>query len=146
MTSFEKNCCVSANQSEAIAAFTQFFLETVENLLHHQETVTVGLSGGSFIKIFATELPKSQARVDVLKQKVNFIFCDERFVQFNSSDSTYGEFTREGFFSRLGIPSSNVYAINAELDTVEACALEYEARITPLLNKENGFDILILGN
>ena len=69
-----------------------------------------------------------------------------QFVQFNSSDSTYGEFTREGFFSRLGIPSSNVYAINAELDTVEACALEYEARITPLLNKENGFDILILGN
>lgn len=147
MTSLENSnvCSVSANPSEAIAAFTKNFIETIEKTLQTQDKVTVGLSGGSFIKVFAAELPKNQARFDAVKEKVNFIFCDERFVKFDSSDSTYGEFVKQNFFSGIGVPSANVYTINADLESVEACALDYEAKISPLLNKENGFDILILG-
>ena len=140
-----KNYVVSGSQQEAIENFTVNFIETIENLLQIQSTVSIGLSGGSFIKLFSDELPKHKVRFFAINEKLTFFFCDERFVNFDSPDSTYAEFVKNNFFSSLKISNENVYAIKVDAVNVEECAVEYEQRVSKLLNKENGFDILLLG-
>ncbi len=140
-----KNCVVSVNQQEAIANFTVHFIETIENLLKTQTFVTIGLSGGSFIKLFSLEISNHKARLEAFSDKLRFIFCDERFVSFDSPDSTYAEFVKNSFFSNLNISDDNVYKIKSDASNVEECAVDYENRISNLLNKDNGFDILLLG-
>ena len=140
-----KNYIVSSDQQEAIASFSIYFIETIEKLLQSQATVTIGLSGGSFIKLFSAEISKHKARFEGLSDKLKFFFCDERFVSFDSPDSTYAEFVKNSFFTNLNISNENVYAIKSDAANVEECAIDYEQRISKLLNKDNGFDILLLG-
>lgn len=141
----QKNYIISNDQQEAIANHVTFLMSTVASLLETQSFVTIGLSGGSFIKLFAAELLKRKSEFKVFNSKVKFIFCDERFVTADSPDSTYGEFVKANFFSGLDIKSENVLTIKTDIADVEGCALDYEKRVSELLNKENGFDILLLG-
>ena len=46
----------------------------------------------------------------------------------------------------MSIPVENIYAIKADAENVDKCAEDYEERIKPLLNSNNGFDVLILGH
>ena len=136
---------ISADQTEAVAKLTAYLLVTIENLLKTQPFVTIGLSGGSLIKLLTTELLHSKERLTPLSDKLKFILCDERFVPFSSPDSTYAEYLKANLFSGLNVPNENVYPINEKAANVEECASEYAKRIQPLLNKNAGFDILLLG-
>ena len=141
----QQNYVISSDQQEAIANHVTFLLSTVTSLLETQSFVTIGLSGGSFIKLFAAELVKRKSEFDAVKNKVKFLFCDERFVASDSPDSTYGEFVKANFFSSLDIQNENVLTIKTDAANVEECALDYEKKVKEVLNKENGFDILLLG-
>ena len=136
---------ISANQAETVAKLAAYLLATIENLLKTQPLVTIGLSGGSLIKLLSTELLKSKEKLIPISDKLKFILCDERFVPFSSPDSTYAEYLRANLFLGLNVPNENVYPIDENAANVEECAVEYAKRIEPLLNKNGGFDILLLG-
>ena len=96
-------------------------------------------------KYLTEELLKRKDQLLTIKNQLKFILCDERFVPFNSADSTYGEYIKHGLFSGLEIPEENLFPIKVDSASVEECAQEYESRLRPLLNSNNGFDFLLLG-
>lgn len=97
------------------------------------------------IKYLSEEFLKHKARIEPFKNKLKFLLCDERFVPFDSKDSTFGEYLSRNLFSGLEIPDENLYPIKADSATVEECAIDYDTRLKPILNKNNGFDILLFG-
>jgi 6-phosphogluconolactonase len=144
MTSNE-NIVICDDEKQTIASLVAYLLTTVATLANTRKHITIGLSGGSFINIFSAEMAKNVDKFKPYSDKIIFIFCDERFVPLNSSDSTYFGFSSNNFFKNLEIPDERVYSIRADAKTVEECALDYEKRLKPLLNSNNGFDILFLG-
>jgi 6-phosphogluconolactonase/glucosamine-6-phosphate isomerase/deaminase len=97
------------------------------------------------IKYLTEELLKRRDQLASYKHKLKFLLCDERFVAFNSADSTYGEYVTRGLFTGLGIPEENLFPIKVDSANVNECAEEYESRLRPLLNSNNGFDFLLFG-
>ena len=139
---------VSNTTNESIDEAVVYLLEIIENLIDKENKafVTIGLTGGSLIKLLSNGVIKHKERFLNYSSKLKFIFGDERFVPFTSEDSTYKAYVENNFFENLNIPNENVYAIKADAENVEKCAEDYENRIKPLLNSNNGFDILILGH
>ena len=136
---------ISGNETQTINAFVVHLLKAIESLAPNRDFITIGLSGGSFIKLFSDEMAKQKDKFQAYHDKLRFLLCDERFVPLNHSDSTYYGFLSNNLFKNLNIPNEHVYPIKADASSVEECAKDYEARIRPLLNKHNGFDILVLG-
>lgn len=136
---------VSKNPTESVKALCLQLITAIELLSQDREFITIGLSGGGLIKQLSSELPNHKQKLQPFISKLRFIFCDERFVPLNHEDSTYYGFLSSRFFELLDIPLQNVYPIKADAKTVEECAQEYETRMRGLLNKNNGFDILLLG-
>lgn len=97
------------------------------------------------IRYLSEEFLKHKSRIEPFKSKLKFLLCDERFVPLESKDSTFGEYVSRNLFSGLGIPDENLYPIKTDSATVEECASEYDSRLKPILNKNNGFDILLFG-
>ena len=139
---------VSNSQTESIDEALTYLLEIIEKLIDKEEKkfVTVGLTGGSLIKLLSSGVGKYRERFLKYSSRLKFIFGDERFVPFTSEDSTYKIYVDNKFFEQLNVPSENVFAIKADAENVAECAEDYENRIKPLLNSNNGFDILILGH
>ena len=133
------------DEKQAIASFLSYLLTAIESLAKSKKHITIGLSGGSFINTFSAEVAKNLDNFKIYKDKLIFIFCDERFVPLNHSDSTFFGFASKNFFENLEIPDKHVYSIKADSKSVEECAHDYEERLKPLLNASGGFDILCLG-
>lgn len=136
---------ISENPNETVKALCLQLVTAIELLAKEREFITIGLSGGSLIKQLSSELPNYKQKLEPFSSKLRFIFCDERYVPLNHEDSTYFGFLSNKFFESLQIPLNQVYAIKADSANVEDCAQEYEDRLKPLLNRNNGFDILLLG-
>ena len=139
---------VSNSQTESIDEAIVYLLEIIENLINNEKKsfVTIGLTGGSLIKLLSTGIGKHKEHFLKYSSKLKFIFGDERFVPFTSEDSTYKIYVDNKFFEQLNIPSENIFAIKADAENVSKCAEDYEERIKPFLNSNNGFDVLILGH
>ena len=137
---------IAESVDESISFFVTYLHEIIVKLLSQYTSgqfVTIGLSGGSLIKQLSTELIKRKETFSPLVPRLKFLFCDERFVPLNHEDSTYFGYVK--LFDELNISKENVYAIKADAESVEACAIDYETRLRPLLNSNQGFDILIMG-
>lgn len=137
---------IAESVDESIAIFVTYLHEIIRKLLGQYtegQFVTIGLSGGSLIKQLSSELLKRKDTFGPLVPRLKFLFCDERFVPLNHEDSTYLGYAQ--LFAELGVAKENVYAIKADAESVEACAVDYEARLRPLLNANRAFDILIMG-
>lgn len=98
------------------------------------------------IKYLTEELLRHKIRIEPFKKQLKFLLCDERFVPLSSADSTFGEYVQRNLFTGLDIPTENQFPINTSSATVEECALDYEKGLKPLLNSNNGFDILLFGS
>jgi 6-phosphogluconolactonase len=136
---------VADSVTQTIDSLIEQLLSTIEALNAHRSFITIGLSGGSFIEQFSTRIPNYLDRLKPFVSKLRFIFCDERFVPLDHSDSTFYGFKKNNLFSLLNVADEQVYHIKADAENVEQCAQDYEARLRPLLNENQGFDILFLG-
>ncbi|CAF0735616.1 unnamed protein product [Brachionus calyciflorus] len=136
---------ISENATKTIQTLCESITQAIENLSPDREFITIGLSGGSLIKQLSSEIPNYKSRLEKYIPKLRFIFCDERYVPLDHEDSTYFGFLSNQFFSILNVPLENVYHIKADAPTVDECARDYETRMKSLLNKNGGFDILLLG-
>jgi 6-phosphogluconolactonase len=136
---------VSDSVTQTLDSLIEQFLNAIETLSAHRSFITIGLSGGSFIEQFSGRIANYLDRIKPIVSKLRFIFCDERFVPLDHSDSTFYGFKKNNFFSLLNIADENVFHIKADAESVEECARDYEARLRPLLNENQGFDILFLG-
>lgn len=138
---------ISNDVNLSIKAYVSYMITTIELLAKTQDFITIALSGGSLIEQLSNELIKQKDSITPFSHKLKFILADERFVPLDHADSTYAGYTRQcpNIFTHLNIPAENVYPIKADAESVEACALDYQQRILPLLNDQQGFDILSLG-
>ena len=136
---------VSENVSQTVKALIEKILASLESLSSQRSFITIGLSGGSLINQLSDEIGNYLDRFKPYTQKLRFLFCDERFVPLDHKDSTYYGFKVNKFFENLQIPDENVFYIKADAASVEECAIDYEKRLRPLLNENQGFDILLLG-
>ncbi|CAF1254597.1 unnamed protein product, partial [Didymodactylos carnosus] len=138
---------VVSDDEESLAQSLGYKVETlITELLYSSQSstksyVTIGLSGGSLIKILSNILPY----LALPWAKIRFFFVDERFVQFTSEDSTYHLYNK--LFRQLPLTEKNICKINPQLENVEQCAKDYEQKLKELLNEDEDqtFDILLLG-
>lgn len=110
----------------------------------------IAISGGSLISVLAQGLLK---RDDVVWDKWDIYFADERLVPFNDPNSNYGLAKMEIFdkLKELGKPQPKVYHIDESLlDDAQAVADAYEkVLIKGFANKDSVrlplFDLFLLG-
>ncbi|MDD2745647.1 MAG: 6-phosphogluconolactonase [Candidatus Gracilibacteria bacterium] len=119
----------SENSALALTAY-QEFLRILEGLGKTQDTVTIGLSGGSSLLAFYRVFGEKFGRIDgALRPKIRFAFLDERLVPLDHADSNY-RLLYEVLFERLLvdglIASEQIYAVKTELENPE---LEYFSRV-----------------
>jgi len=136
---------VADDEKQLTEQFVQYIVQVVHELAKTRPFITIGLSGGSAIKPFAQALIRHKPELEPHLDKLRFILCDERFVPFDSPDSTYSCYVKEGLFETLGIAPENVSPIKVDAESCADCARDYVQRLRPLLNENGGFDILQLG-
>lgn len=112
--------------SEAI----QVFFRTVQTMGENQESVVIGLSGGtsllSFYEAMRDNFPSLETR---LRQKIRFAFLDERLVPLDHSDSNYRLLSEILFAPLLEnhlLEREQILAIHTDVTDPE---VEYSSRV-----------------
>ncbi|XP_077185464.1 6-phosphogluconolactonase [Paroedura picta] len=102
---------------------------------------SLGLSGGSLVRILAQELPAAAAA----PARWLVAFVDERRVPLQDPESNYGAY-KTSLFSKIAIPEDQIVVINPSLPVEEAAA-DYAAKLKEAFQGEDMpvFDLLILG-
>ncbi|CAH8599435.1 unnamed protein product [Schistosoma turkestanicum] len=109
----------------------------------NNQTVTIGLSGGSMPHLLA---PYLCSLSDINWELVHFFYCDERLVPLDSEDSNHYSY-QELFYSKINIPSSNIHTVNTTL-SLEDAAVDYQKQLLEFFGTANGyprFNLLLLG-
>lgn len=102
------------------------------------------MTGGSLTKYLSTGLPTIKTDF----QKWQLFFCDERYVQKNDPDSTFGVYSRD-LIPKIPIDETQFYIIDQSLP-LEECAKHYALQIRKAFEMECSvewpqFDLLLLG-
>ena len=132
----------------ALAA-AQLFAERVEHAVAQRGIARVALSGGSTpqatFKLLADDA--GPFRQTIPWDKLQIFWVDERCVPPEHPESNYGV-CRELLLSKVGIPESNVFRMEGELDP-ELAASRYESTLRNTLKLEGAespaFDLIVLG-
>lgn len=109
----------------------------------------IAISGGSLIKILHQGLLSRQE--EIVWDKWDIYFADERLVPFESPDSNYGLAKREIFDHIVGDKKPKVFHIDELLiDDPQECADNYEKLLIDNFAKKDSvklpmFDLLLLG-
>lgn len=108
----------------------------------------VALAGGGTPRSFYTRLTKRDMKDAVAWDKVHIYFGDERCVPQDHEDSNY-RMAHETLFSKVGIPTSQIYPMFSPSLNPEQNAAHYASLIEQHLAKDaNGspiFDLILLG-
>eukprot|EP00118_Oscarella_pearsei_P000656 m.5489 g.5489 ORF g.5489 m.5489 type:complete len:254 (+) comp13295_c0_seq1:84-845(+) len=140
----EKKPVVHVADSESALASTlyDYIVERAEKAVKDHGFFSIGLSGGSLVKIIGNGLWKKKG-VEWTSWRV--FFCDERYVELDDGDSNFGAAQKE-FLEKVPIKSEHVYKINPKLGLTEA-ADEYTAKIRSVHAGDGlpSFDLLLLG-
>uniref|UniRef100_A0A6J0SFD7 6-phosphogluconolactonase n=1 Tax=Pogona vitticeps TaxID=103695 RepID=A0A6J0SFD7_9SAUR len=102
---------------------------------------SLGLSGGSLVRILAQELPA----VAAAPSRWLLAFVDERRVPLNDPESNYGAY-KTFLLPKFAVPEDQIVVINPSLPVEEAAA-DYAAKLKEAFQGEDMpvFDLLILG-
>ncbi len=118
------------------------FTSLAERAIAEKGRFAVALSGGSTPKAIYQQLTDPLHRRRINWQKVFLFWSDERAVPPYHPDSNY-HMAMEAGFAKVGIPSSQIFRMQAEGD-VEVGALTYEELIRKNL-PDLKFDLVMLG-
>ena len=107
---------------------------------------SVALSGGSTPKSLYSLLASNYA--DFPWARTYFFFGDERHVPPTDPESNY-RMVNETMLSKISIPSSNVFRVQAENPDAAAAAADYEVQLRTFFELKPGqfprFDLILLG-
>ncbi|MDC7233783.1 MAG: 6-phosphogluconolactonase [Spirochaetales bacterium] len=109
--------------------------------LVHKKRASIVLSGGSTPAGVYRYLADNQG--DFNWEHVDFFIGDERCVPEDHAHSNY-RMVEESFLSRIPHKNRNIYKVNQTLSPDEA-ALDYHKQIKNYLDKNNCFDLVLLG-
>ena len=129
-------------QEELRSQLEKLVLQSADESVSARGIFTIGLSGGSLIKVLSEVLKSRSA--DVKWEQWRVFFCDERHVPFDSDQSTYGEY-KKALFEHVPLPEKNIYRIDPGAE-LAAAAKDYRAKIESVCGKDlPQFDLLLLG-
>eukprot|EP00756_Hemistasia_phaeocysticola_P020547 Hpha_TRINITY_DN15724_c5_g4::TRINITY_DN15724_c5_g4_i1::g.40343::m.40343/K01057/PGLS, pgl, devB; 6-phosphogluconolactonase len=115
---------VSDSKAAVAAELSGFVLSAAAEAIAARGRFTVALSGGSLPSILAEGLAQAESQWD----KWHVLFADERFVPLDHSDSNY-KACKEALFSKVPIPDSQIYPIDAAAGSVQEAAQRYEGTL-----------------
>ncbi len=104
----------------------------------------VALSGGSTPKLMYDYLVQPQYRDAVDWNVVHIFWSDERFVPYDSSQSTYGV-TKAALLDELPIPAENIHPVTVEGSLEDAAEQYTHTIVTEFGTTEPKFDLIFLG-
>jgi 6-phosphogluconolactonase len=125
--------------------------EFYRHVLNHfmtRNNMYIALSGGNTPRMFFEVLSdfNSQKKNKIDWKKLHFFWGDERCVPNNHPDSNYGN-ANKVLFSKIDIPTKNIYPINGDIDPNQECD-NYSQLIKRNLPSSAGvpvFDWIFLG-
>ncbi|XP_075262406.1 6-phosphogluconolactonase-like [Convolutriloba macropyga] len=134
-----------SSSGEVGALLKDKILEIGVRELQSTQSFVFGLSGGSMIKLLA-DLPKVFDDNSVLKsgleqKNVQIFFCDERKVEYDNDESTYGAYMNYWKDTPL---ASAVIPINPVLP-LEDCAVDYDEKLVSAVGASTKLDLVLLG-
>jgi 6-phosphogluconolactonase len=130
-------------REDLAAGAADIIVQTISNALAKKDRVSIALSGGSTPKALYELLASEKYRGRVDWEKVLIFFGDERCVPPGNDESNY-KMVNEALFSRVPIPTGNIFRLKGEVDPVKAAA-EYEGLIIDEIGNKPVFDIVLLG-
>ncbi|KAF6779977.1 hypothetical protein AHF37_00558 [Paragonimus kellicotti] len=92
-------------------AVTKTVADCMQDALTRQQTFSIGLSGGSMVKLIS---PHLRQLMDINWSRVHFFYCDERIVPPDSPEYTH-KLYQEELYSHIDIPPENIHAVNTLL-------------------------------
>ena len=129
-------------QEQLSSHLDKLVLKTAEEAITARGVFTIGLSGGSLIKVLSEVLKAKSAGVKWDSWRV--FFCDERHVALDHEASTYGEY-KKALFDHVPLSEKNIFRIDPAAELV-AAAKDYREKIESVLGKNlPEFDLLLLG-
>ena len=140
----QRKIIVAANPVETAAAL---FSSTALDAIGRRGRFITALSGGSTPKKLFERLTESPYREAIDWRKVIFLWGDERSVPPSHPDSNFA-MANNALLAPLGIPSANIYRMEAERADLEKAAGEYEVRLRGMfLEGDSGgrIDLVLLG-
>lgn len=111
------------NEKQVIEKLWELIEQISKESIEKNNVFHIGLSGGSLVKYLSTGA--ESANVDWTKWQL--YFCDERYVEENNEDSTFGQYKKD-FLSKTKLKSSQFLTIDIKL-SLENCAKVYEKNI-----------------
>lgn len=140
----QRKILVSANPIETAAAL---FSSTAMDAIGRRGWFITALSGGSTPKKLFERLTETPYREAIEWKKVIFLWGDERSVPPSHPDSNFA-MANHALLAPLGIPSANIFRMEAERGELEKAAAEYETRLRAKfleLGLEKRIDLVLLG-
>ena len=140
---------VWSSAKEVSMASARLFASHVEQAVATRGIARVAISGGSTPRGMFDLLadPAKPFAETVPWDKLQLFWVDERCVPPDHPDSNY-LMTKESLLSKVGIPESNVFRMEGELDPEEA-ASRYESTLRNTMKLEGAesplFDLVLLG-
>ncbi|KAJ6646595.1 6-phosphogluconolactonase [Pseudolycoriella hygida] len=135
-----------ADEPQVIVKLWEYIEKAANDAIEESGVFRIGLSGGSVIKFLATG--GRDSTTDWSKWKL--FFCDERFVEFDDAESTFGQYKKE-FIPNTDLKESQFVKIDKTLELKE-CAKAYEREIYRDFGIQDldsktipKFDLLLLG-
>lgn len=134
---------VSKTPEDVAAACSTHILQSLEEVLKTQPSVSFAISGGSSPKLLFQKLSKA----DFDWARVHFFWVDERCVPPDDGQSNF-KLTQDNLFRPANIPESNIHRIHGEAPPAEGAAA-YVKEIKSFFNLGDGqlpvFDLVHRG-
>lgn len=132
-----------ADEAAVIQNLTELIEKYANEALTARGVFRVGVSGGSLAKYLSTGLPL--ITTDFSKWKI--FFCDERYVEENDPESTFGVYKAK-LIPEVSLTEDNFVKINQSIPLAD-CASEYETKLRTIFDVNQSeipvFDLLLLG-
>ena len=133
-----QNVIIAENNDQVALELIKIVKDCIEKA---NDKAVIGVSGGSLPK-FLVQGINSDLGKDIEWNKVTFIFCDERMVDFENAESTFGLYKK--LLAGSPIKEEQFLKVSVNLDVTSA-AKDYEEKIISLMGQQPKADLLMLG-
>jgi len=135
---------VKPSVEEVTSELAQLVEKEAKTAIDARGKFVIGLSGGSLVGLLTAGLPS----ITTDWSAWHILFCDERLVPTDNSDSTFGVYRRQltSAGGALPLTESQFLTVNPQL-APEAAAADYAGKLAALLPGESPprCDLLLLG-
>ena len=132
------NIIIAENNEQVALELIKIVKDCIEKA---NEKAIIGVSGGSLPKFLVQGINTDFGK-EIEWSKVTFIFCDERMVEFENAESTFGLYKK--LLEGSPIKEEQFLKVDVELDVISA-ARDYEEKIKTLMGDQPKADLLLLG-